>query len=489
MTYTTYKTNLFLVVTLLFSFLAYGQENPTITFTPPSDATPTSTGGGLLPLPSAGSPLEVDISFSELVSGFGGVGGVLDGDIIVNIVDASRTETEVSLDAASRINAKPGGTVGQDYTLSLVFANSSDVDGEIITITVPENAATSTAMSLGNEVSTSLIGFAFSDTKVTALDPGEITRKTRFLPYFWSGLSHTFVKNGPYPYTRVGGSLNDRLNEGGRFLFSYSEEGLPPRDQNRATYFDISWDFSNPPLNSLEAPHTDPPPGDGVYDLYLDIAVAVTGTAYSNPVSLTVSTEYTGSIDIKPVNNADNEIITETFNLWFEYTSNSVGSYEVFVTPPDEGATELLIASNDVKKASEVIRVQQNNLQLPAGPDETVQQGDYIITVVFKTMDGVESLIYERATTTVTYTDQLSVEEFATATTLYPNPTSSAVNLSYTTATNTNYSLYDISGKRLATFNQNGTAHQIDLLNFAKGSYILKAISGLQVYYYRIVKE
>ena len=73
--------------------------------------------------------------------------------------------------------------------------------------------------------------------------------------------------------------------------------------------------------------------------------------------------------------------------------------------------------------------------------------------------------------------------------TLYPNPTSSAVYLSHATATNTNYSLYDISGKRLATYEQSGTAHQLDVSSVSKGTYILKAISGLQVNYYRIVKE
>ena len=62
---TTYKTNHYLISILFFLVFALGQaQNPTITFTPPSDATPTSTGGGLLPLPSVDSPLEIDISFS-----------------------------------------------------------------------------------------------------------------------------------------------------------------------------------------------------------------------------------------------------------------------------------------------------------------------------------------------------------------------------------------------------------------------------------------
>lgn len=65
MTYTTYKTNLFLVVTLLFSFLAYGQENPTITFELPVGASPTPTGGGLLPLPTESETKEVKSVLKE----------------------------------------------------------------------------------------------------------------------------------------------------------------------------------------------------------------------------------------------------------------------------------------------------------------------------------------------------------------------------------------------------------------------------------------
>jgi len=46
-----------------------------------------------------------------------------------------------------------------------------------------------------------------------------------------------------------------------------------------------------------------------------------------------------------------------------------------------------------------------------------------------------------------------------------------------------------MSGKRLATYTQSGTAHQLDVSSVSKGTYILKATNGLQVNYYRIVKE
>ncbi len=74
-------------------------------------------------------------------------------------------------------------------------------------------------------------------------------------------------------------------------------------------------------------------------------------------------------------------------------------------------------------------------------------------------------------------------------TALYPNPTSSEVYLNYATATKTTYGLFDMAGKHLATYTQSGTAHQLDVSSVSKGTYILKATSGLQVNYYRIVKE
>ena len=84
----------------------------------------------------------------------------------------------------------------------------------------------------------------------------------------------------------------------------------------------------------------------------------------------------------------------------------------------------------------------------------------------------------------------LNVEKVLPHTTaLYPNPTSSEVYLNYATATNTTYGLFDMAGKRLAKFTQSGTAHQLDVSSVSKGTYILKATSGLQVNYYRIVKE
>ena len=86
--------------------------------------------------------------------------------------------------------------------------------------------------------------------------------------------------------------------------------------------------------------------------------------------------------------------------------------------------------------------------------------------------------------------ESLNVEKVLPHTTaLYPNPTSSEVYLNYATATNTTYGLFDMAGKRLATYTQSGTAHQLDVSSVSKGTYILKATSGLQVNYYRIVKE
>lgn len=112
--------------------------------------------------------------------------------------------------------------------------------------------------------------------------------------------------------------------------------------------------------------------------------------------------------------------------------------------------------------------------------------GDWdVLSTAYRSWAAVEWHQNNRITESTLNSDQL----FAKTIPLYPNPTSSEVYLNYATATNTNYSLYDISGKRLATYTQSGSAHQIDLSNIAKGSYILKASSGLQVNYYRILKN
>lgn len=60
---------------------------------------------------------------------------------------------------------------------------------------------------------------------------------------------------------------------------------------------------------------------------------------------------------------------------------------------------------------------------------------------------------------------------------------------SHTTATNTIYGLFDMSGKHMATYSKTGKEHQLDVSSYPKGTYILKTTSGLQVNYYRIVNE
>lgn len=110
--------------------------------------------------------------------------------------------------------------------------------------------------------------------------------------------------------------------------------------------------------------------------------------------------------------------------------------------------------------------------------------GDTDIDVVAVAGSGSSILWYESNAAS------LNVEKVLPQTTvLYPNPTSSEVYLNYATATNTTYGLFDVAGKRLAKFTQSGTAHQLDVSSVSKGTYILKATSGLQVNYYRIVKE
>ena len=72
---------------------------------------------------------------------------------------------------------------------------------------------------------------------------------------------------------------------------------------------------------------------------------------------------------------------------------------------------------------------------------------------------------------------------------LYPNPTARVLQLDYVADTNTEYSLFDITGKRLTTFTKTGKHHTLDVSSLSKGTYLLKATSGLQFAYYRFVKE
>ena len=72
---------------------------------------------------------------------------------------------------------------------------------------------------------------------------------------------------------------------------------------------------------------------------------------------------------------------------------------------------------------------------------------------------------------------------------LYPNPTARVLQLDYMADTNTEYGLFDITGKRLTTFNKTGKHHKLDVSSLSKGTYLLKATSGLQFAYYRFVKE
>ena len=485
----TYTSTRFLVsVLFIFSFVHGQAQEPFLTFELPFGASPTLIGGGLLPLPTEASPLEIKISVSETTTGFGGADGSIDGDVIVRIVDASREETEVSLDPASRITTESG-----KHTIRLVFENNSDIDGELIRIIIPENAMKGVSTGLGNyETRTAEIGFASSTTKITATNAGMITRKTRFLPYTWNEFGYTYIKNNSLPLARVGGSLDAQRNEGGKELFYYSDE-FPLSSQRRVIIFSnnfVGWDFSNqePDVSSSNSPYLTPPSSDGVYDLYLDVTVTDEGTFYSDPIPLTVSTEYTASVNINPINDNENKIISNSFSFDFDYISNTAGTYEVFVTPPDEGAPDVLIGLGSIRNKDVAIPVSYEELNLPAGPDGTVQHGDYTISVVFTTA-GDENLVFERATTTVTYTEQLSVNDFATATTLYPNPTTNSLILSYVSPTNTTYSIFDMAGKHLATITKTGREHRLDVSHLPNGVYVLKTMTAHQLSHFRFAKK
>ncbi|MGB2184363.1 MAG: T9SS type A sorting domain-containing protein [Flavobacteriaceae bacterium] len=77
---------------------------------------------------------------------------------------------------------------------------------------------------------------------------------------------------------------------------------------------------------------------------------------------------------------------------------------------------------------------------------------------------------------TITLTEEPPA--FPEATTIYPNPTTRVLHISYATATTTTYELIDITGKLLSVVHKTGQEHTIDVSSLSKGNYLLKATTG-----------
>ena len=72
-----------------------------------------------------------------------------------------------------------------------------------------------------------------------------------------------------------------------------------------------------------------------------------------------------------------------------------------------------------------------------------------------------------------------SIEDFAgQRVALYPNPAQTELHLAYTQDTTVSYTVYDLTGRQLATHPARGTAHSLDISSLPTGNYLLQAKHG-----------
>ena len=72
---------------------------------------------------------------------------------------------------------------------------------------------------------------------------------------------------------------------------------------------------------------------------------------------------------------------------------------------------------------------------------------------------------------------------------IYPNPVDTHFHLEYPSATQATYTVFDLSGKELATQSASGQTHNINVSDLSKGVYLLKAEHGAQTGVFRFAKE
>lgn len=72
---------------------------------------------------------------------------------------------------------------------------------------------------------------------------------------------------------------------------------------------------------------------------------------------------------------------------------------------------------------------------------------------------------------------------------VYPNPVATQLRLVYPSATQADYTIYDLTGKQLTSHRQNGQHHQLNVSSLAKGVYLLESKHGNQRGVFRFLKE
>lgn len=188
-------------------------------------------------------------------------------------------------------------------------------------------------------------------------------------------------------------------------------------------------------------------------------------------------------VDTGSFENTSPESRSETATAYVRYVcDNAPLSGTVFVgvgdTYTDAGATAVDGAGADLTSS------------IVVGGDtvDTSTPGTYIVT--YNVSDAAGNAA-EEVTRTVIVEDTASLEKLTSlGVIVYPNPVRTQLHLGYPSATPATYTIYDLTGKRHATHNQEkGQTHKLDVSSLAKGVYLLKAKHGNQTGVFRFVKE
>ena len=476
MTYTTYKTNLFLVVTLLFSFLAVAQEEPPFSFKP-----------------HVIFDKAMDVESVAVVD--------IDGDDRIDVLSASSEDNTIRWYKNLKTDEGIVFEVGTIFTSAMNAREVAfgDIDGDMNMDVVSASEGDNTIRWYKN-----LGGGVFTD------EEGNFTDHT-ILSSAMGAFSVAVVDiDGDMDVDVLSASHTDDTIRGFRNIGSYIEsdggigfmEYIIFNNADGATFVSVADVDGDEELEIISASENDSSirwhkRGDEGY-----ITKIVTDASWG--VYSVATADVDGDDDLDMLSNVyfEDDVRLYKNNGMEVFTSQIIDMRIVNVYS---------VATADLNKddhpdfvvgSRNIIRLYKNDGHGNFGEGIIIFQNKnetsgIVNSVVIVDLDGDEDLDIVSAThgdNTIRWHENdlisLNVEKvLPQTTTLYPNPTSSAVNLSHATATNTNYSLFDMSGKRLATYEQSGTAHQLDVSSVSKGTYILKAISGLQVNYYRIVKQ
>ena len=115
--------------------------------------------------------------------------------------------------------------------------------------------------------------------------------------------------------------------------------------------------------------------------------------------------------------------------------------------------------------------------------------GTYIVTYNVSDVAGGGGDA-EEVTKTVIVEDTASLEKLTSmGVIVYPNPVTTQLRLVYPSATQADYTIYDLMGKQLVSHRQNGQHHQLNVSSLEKGVYLLASKHGNQRGVFRFVKE